>query len=83
MCVGGEVQFNKGCFIYQQFYNEFYVLYIDKVGIWSVFEGVFVIKNVLVFSCGDFVNINYFFYDGLVIINKGNEEVEGIWFNKL
>ncbi|MHA2970134.1 alpha amylase C-terminal domain-containing protein, partial [Escherichia coli] len=35
------------------------------------------------FSRGDSVNINHSPHDGLVIINKGNEEVEGTWPNKL
>ncbi|HAO2954298.1 TPA: alpha-amylase, partial [Escherichia coli] len=39
--------------------------------------------NVLAFSRGDSVNINHSPHDGLVIINKGNEEVEGTWPNKL
>ncbi|ETJ38945.1 hypothetical protein Q604_UNBC07055G0001, partial [human gut metagenome] len=54
-----------------------------KEGIWSAFEGVFATKNVLAFSRGDSVNINHSPHDGLVIINKGNEEVEGTWPNKL
>ncbi|EFE0671475.1 alpha amylase, partial [Escherichia coli] len=29
------------------------------------------------------MNINHSPHDGLVIINKGNEEVEGTWPNKL
>ncbi|GJH55072.1 hypothetical protein ECZC03_05120 [Escherichia coli] len=29
------------------------------------------------------MNINHYPHDGLVIINKGNEEVEGTWPNKL
>ncbi len=41
------------------------------------------LKNVLAFSRGDSVNINHSPHDGLVIINKGNEEVEGTWPNKL
>ncbi|HGU0920616.1 TPA: alpha amylase C-terminal domain-containing protein, partial [Escherichia coli] len=40
-------------------------------------------KNVLAFSRGDSVNINHSPHDGLIIINKGNEEVEGAWPNKL
>ncbi|EJE7191475.1 alpha amylase C-terminal domain-containing protein, partial [Escherichia coli] len=71
------------CSTYQQLYNEFHALYIDKAGIWSAFEGVFATKNVLAFSRGDSVNINHSPHDGLVIINKGNEEVEGTWPNKL
>lgn len=81
--VGGEAQLNKGCSTYQQLYNEFHALYIDKAGIWSAFEGVSATKNVLAFSRGDSVNINHSPHDGLVIINKGNEEVEGTWPNKL
>lgn len=81
--VGGEAWLNKGCSTYQQLYNEFHALYIDKAGIWSAFEGVFATKNVLAFSRGDSVNINHSPHDGLVIINKGNEEVEGTWPNKL
>ncbi len=34
------------------------------------------LKNVLAFSRGDSVNINHSPHDGLIIINKGNEEVE-------
>lgn len=81
--VGGEAWLNKGCSTYQQLYNEFHALYIDKAGIWSAFEGVFATKNVLAFSRGDSVNINHSPHDGLVIINKGNEEVEGLRPNKL
>ncbi|EFG8648996.1 alpha amylase [Escherichia coli] len=81
--VGGEAWLNKGCSTYQQLYNEFHALYIDKAGIWSAFEGIFATKNVLAFSRGDSVNINHSPHDGLVIINKGNEEVEGTWPNKL
>ncbi|STI63883.1 alpha amylase [Escherichia coli] len=55
--VGGEAWLNKGCSTYQQLYNEFHALYIDKAGIWSAFEGVFATKNVLAFSRGDSVNI--------------------------
>ncbi|EOM2392408.1 hypothetical protein E8Z61_005203, partial [Escherichia coli] len=51
--VGGEAWLNKGCSTYQQLYNEFHALYIDKAGIWSAFEGVFATKNVLAFSRGD------------------------------
>ncbi len=29
------------------------------------------------------MNINHSPHDGLIIINKGNEEVEGAWPNKL
>ncbi|HFS3009849.1 TPA: alpha amylase C-terminal domain-containing protein, partial [Escherichia coli] len=81
--VGDEAWLNKGCSTYQQLYNEFHALYIDKAGIWSAFEGVFATKNVLAFSRGDSVNINHSPHDGLIIINKGNEEVEGAWPNKL
>ncbi len=81
--VGGEAWLNKGCSTYQQLYNEFHALYIDKEGIWSAFEGVFATKNILAFSRGDSVNINHSPHDGLVIINKGNEEIEGTWPNKL
>ncbi|EFH0083602.1 alpha-amylase [Escherichia coli] len=81
--VGGEAWLNKGCSTYQQLYNEFHALYIDKAGIWSAFEGIFATKNVLAFSRGDSVNINHSPHDGLVIINKGIEEVEGTWPNKL